>query len=147
MSTNRYLVLSGHAQNSEEAISICADALHKAGIVGDEFGRKCCVRERSYPTGLPTEIPVAIPHCKDTGIQENAICILRLDKPVTFYRMDDDEEKIETRLVLNLAIKNPNEHLAVLQNLMGFLNNSDEIRRCMELPETELIDYLTAKIG
>lgn len=144
---NRYLVINGHAENAEEAIFLCASALKAAGIVGSEFGAKCCLRERDYPTGLPTAIPVAIPHCKDDGITENAICLLRLDKPVTFYRMDDDEEKIETNLIFNLAVKNPNEHLAVLQSLMTFLNNDAEIENCLDMPESTLIDYLSKKIG
>lgn len=144
---NRYLVINGHAENAEEAIYLCASALNAAGIVGSEFGAKCCLRERDYPTGLPTAIPVAIPHCKDDGITENAICLLRLDKPVTFYRMDDDEEKIETNLIFNLAVKNPNEHLAVLQSLMTFLNNDAEIENCLDMPESTLIDYLSTKIG
>lgn len=144
---NRYLVINGHAENAEEAICLCANALNAAGIVGSEFGTKCCLRERDYPTGLPTAIPVAIPHCKDDGITENAICLLRLDKPVTFYRMDDDEEKIATNLIFNLAVKNPNEHLAVLQSLMTFLNDAAEIENCLEMPESALIDYLGKKIG
>ena len=144
---NRYIVVNGYAKDAEEAIMLCGNALHAAGIVDSKFGSKCYLREKNFPTGLPTKIPVAIPHCKDDSITENAICILRLDKPVTFYRMDDDEAKIETNLIFNLAIKNPDEHLAVLQNLMEFLNNHTEIKHCLDMMDIELVDYLTQKIG
>ena len=61
--------------------------------------------KNDYPTGLPTEIPTAIPHAKVSGIKENAICLLKLESPVIFRRLDDDTEQVETDLIFNLAIK------------------------------------------
>ena len=55
----KYLVIQGTANSSEEAITLCGEALHKAGIVGEDFGKACVEREKDYPTGLPTEIPTA----------------------------------------------------------------------------------------
>ena len=50
----KYLVIQGTANSSEEAITLCGEALHKAGIVGEDFGKACVEREKDYPTGLPT---------------------------------------------------------------------------------------------
>src|SRR5699024_4946735 len=101
----------GTADNNEEAIKLCGDALYKAGIVNEDFGKLCVEREKDYPTGLPTQIPTAIPHAKATGIKQNAICLLKLEHPVVFRRLDDDMEEVKTDMVFNLAIKDPNEHL------------------------------------
>ena len=49
----KYLVIQGTANSSEEAITLCGEALHKAGIVGEDFGKACVEREKDYPTGLP----------------------------------------------------------------------------------------------
>ena len=147
MSANKYFILRGHADNQMEAIGLCGKKLHEAGVVADTFAAKCQKREKDFPTGLPTEYPVAIPHCKDDGISENAICFLKLDKPVVFYRMDDDEQYIETDMVFNMAIKDPNEHLEALQNLMGFLSDSENLEKCRKLDDAEMIVFFEEKIG
>ena len=144
---SRYLVIRGDASDASEAIRLCGTALYEAGIVPANFAESCIEREKEFPTGLPTEIPTAIPHAKVEGIKENTICFLRLEKPVTFRRMDDDLEEIETDMIFNLAIKDPNEHLEVLQNMMLFLDDEESISKCRELPEEEVIAYLQEKIG
>ena len=137
----KYLVIQGTANSSEEAITLCGEALHKAGIVGEDFGKACVEREKDYPTGLPTEIPTAIPHAKVSGIKENAICLLKLESPVIFRRLDDDTEQVD------LAIKDPNEHLQVLQRMMEFLNNKEVLLKCKELSNEETVAYLTEQLG
>lgn len=42
----KYLVIQGTANSSEEAITLCGEALHKAGIVGEDFGKACVEREK-----------------------------------------------------------------------------------------------------
>ncbi len=44
------------------------------------FMNACIEREKEYPTGLPSEVPVAIPHSKVEGIKDNCVCFLRLKK-------------------------------------------------------------------
>lgn len=144
---NRYIVIHGSAKDNEEAIRMCGDALYSAGLVSRQFGELCMKREREYPTGLPTEIPTAIPHAKDDGIVESSVCFLKLDEPVTFKRMDDDTLDVETDMIFNLAIKDPNEHLTALQNMMTFLNDSEALLKCKTLSGDELVDYLQKNIG
>lgn len=144
---NRYLVIHGSAVDREEAIRMCGEALFREGLVSEQFAQLCINREKDYPTGLPTEIPTAIPHAKDVGIKESSVCFLKLDKPVAFRRMDDDTAEVETDMIFNLAIKDPNEHLAALQNMMAFLNDSEALLKCKELSDDELISYLQKNIG
>lgn len=54
----KYLVIQGTANSSEEAITLCGEALHKAGIVGEDFGKACVEREKDYPTGTISEVPM-----------------------------------------------------------------------------------------
>lgn len=146
MGTNRYIILHGSAKDRNEAISMCGEALYKAGIVSSQFAKLCMIREREYPTGLPTEIPTAIPHAKD-NITENSICFLKLESPVAFKRMDDDSQVVLTDMIFNLAIKDPEEHLKVLQNMMTFLNDSTALKKCRTLDDDDLIAYLQQHIG
>lgn len=147
MAKNRYLVIEGSASDCAEAITLCADALYQAGLVGERFGENCRIREIDYPTGLPTDIPVAIPHCKDEGITENSICFLKLKQPVLFYRMDNDQESIETNMVFNLAFKDAEAHLEALQSLMRFIGNAEALQVCRELSGAALIQYLEENVG
>ena len=144
---NRYVVIHGTAADNLEAIRLCGSALYKAGIVREEFAELCAEREKEFPTGLPTEIPTAIPHVKDEGITENAICLLKLEQPVIFSRMDDDTETVETDMVFNLAIKDPNEHLTVLQNMMVFLNDPEVLTKCKALSDEETVAFLQERLG
>lgn len=143
----KYLVIRGKAVNAEEAIRLCGSTLYKAGIVSKEFGERCVEREKHFPTGLPTKIPTAIPHAKAEGIVQNAICFLKLDHPVTFRRLDDDTEEVQTDMIFNLAIKDPNEHLGVLQKMMVFLNDPEVLLECRNLSDKETIDYLEKQLG
>lgn len=147
MAENKYVVIHGNAANAEEAILMCGEALYKEGIAGADFGKKCVIREKDFPTGLPTEIPVAIPHCQDDSVKANAICVLRLEKPVEFKRMDDDEESVMTDMLFNLAVMDADEHLEALQNLMLFLNNTELFKECRDKDDEELITYLKKHIG
>ncbi|MDD3185762.1 MAG: PTS sugar transporter subunit IIA [Anaerostipes sp.] len=137
-SKNIYLVTEGSAKNWEEAIRLCGKCMQENGSVKNQFTEDCITREKEYPTGLPATVPVAIPHSKAHGINENCICFLRLNQPVRFYRMDDSEEYVDTRLVFNLAIQQADDHLEFLQKLMQLVLNEAILSKCLELPLDEI---------
>lgn len=147
MNNNKYVIVEGKANNWEEAIKICGTALYEAGLVAESFAEKCRIREVEYPTGLPTKIPVAIPHCKDEGIKENSICLLKLEQPVEFFRMDDDQKSVMTDMIFNLAIKDAEGHLEALQKLMLFVNDVDKLKKCRMMQGDALVHYLEEHIG
>lgn len=67
--TNHYLAIEGEAKDWEEAIRLCGQAIADAGYADETFMNACIEREKEYPTGLPSEVPVAIPHSKVEGIK------------------------------------------------------------------------------
>jgi PTS system galactitol-specific IIA component len=117
------LTVSGFARNWEEAIRLCGRKMSDYGCVELTFADECILREKEFPTGIPTKIPIAIPHAKSTNIKKDCICLLRLDSPVIFNRMDSSEESIEVELVLNLALKDADEHVVFLQKLMSVMQD------------------------
>lgn len=142
-----YLATEGSADNWEQAIILCGEYMISQGSVNKDFMEACIEREKEYPTGLPADIPVAIPHSKAAGIKENCVCFLRLDKPVRFYRMDDSEEYVDTQLVFNLAIKEADDHLEFLQKLMQFVLDVDTLNKCSEIPLDEIPAFLEEELG
>ncbi len=144
---NIYLATEGCAADWEEAIRLCGSHLMEYGSVGQDFVDGCVEREKEYPTGLPSDIPVAIPHCRSDAVRENSICFLRLKHPVRFQRMDDDMEYVEPRLIFNLAIKAADDHLEFLQKMMDFVTNNGALEKCLELPLEDIPAFIGEKLG
>ena len=123
--TNHYLAIEGEAKDWEEAIRLCGQAIADAGYADETFMNACIEREKEYPTGLPSEVPVAIPHSK----------------------VDSDEESIETTAVFNLAIKDGDQHLEFLQTLMQAVMNKEVVENCMTKELNEIPQYLQEQLG
>lgn len=122
------IAIEGQAATSEEAIRLCAAALEARGIVGPGYAEDCLAREAEYPTGVISEVPVAIPHCRSEAILGNGLCYLRLSSPVDFRRMDDDAEAVGVRSIFNFAV-GEGDHLTVLSRTMQLVANAEAMRR------------------
>lgn len=141
-----FLAIEGQAATAEEAIRLCGSALEAQGYVTAAFAQGCIDREVDYPTGLPTAIPVALPHCKSEAILKSALCYLRLSEPVSFRRMDDDEQSVSVRHVFNLAIA-PGDHLEFLSKTMQLLADDTLLSQFEAMPVAEVQAYLKEKLG
>lgn len=135
---SHYIAITGQASTCEEAIRLAGQALQEAGYVGNGFIKGCTDREKEYPTGLCTDIPVAIPHCQSDEILKTGVCYLRLQEPVVFRRMDDDEETVATRHIFNLAIKGADNHMGFLQKMMGMVTDLEVLKLLESAPIEEI---------
>lgn len=124
----KFFTIRAGAKDNADAIALCASKLFEEGCVTSEFGSNCIRREENFPTGLPSAIPVAMPHSEVEGVKEDALCLLILNEPVTFKRMDDDEQEIDAKMVFNLAITDPANHMTVLKNLMQAFYSLDTLK-------------------
>lgn len=77
-------VIEGEAKTWEEAISLTSTMLLENRCVKETFLKSCIKREIAFPTGLPTQVPVAIPHTDPAHVNQNAVCVLRLKNSVMF---------------------------------------------------------------
>lgn len=136
------LVINAEAANYEEAIRCAGQHLYERGYVKNNFADECVKREGVYPTGLPTAIPIAIPHCASKFVEKESMCVLRLKDKVDFQRIDDAEQSVSAALIFNLALKNDEEHVVFLQKFITALGSEegDFVKECMnvtckEVPE------------
>ena len=91
-----YLAVTLSGDNDKEVIKQMASALEEEGYVKDTFADAIVKRESVYPTGLPVgQINVAIPHTDPEHVNNAAICLGILDKPVTFNVMGMEGETTE----------------------------------------------------
>ncbi len=145
-SKTEFLAAEGSAGDWEEAIRLCGKHIVEAGYADQRFVEECVAREREYPTGLPSDVPVAMPHCKSEGIKKNCVCFMKLDSPVEFRRMDDDSQTIKTRIVLNLALKS-DDHLQFLQKLIGLVMDSETVGQCLSAPLEDVPALLAKEVA
>ena len=143
-------VIEGEAENWQEALRLTADRLQQEGCVKDDFYECCKKREEEYPTGLTENCPVAIPHTTKDHVIKQAICALRLRHPVMFQRMDDPDEQVEVKYVLNLALLDDSEHVEIIARGIRYLKDDRALKE-MDAASKEDLEkllknkFLTAK--
>jgi PTS system galactitol-specific IIA component len=113
---------------SEEVINTLSERLYHAGYVKQGFAEAVIDREREFPTGLPCEIPVAIPHCDPTHCNHSAISLGLLKNPVTFGEMGDNNHYVLVDIVFLLAINNPDQQVIWLRRLTDFFQQANLMR-------------------
>jgi Phosphotransferase system mannitol/fructose-specific IIA domain (Ntr-type) len=119
----KIVVIEECVDNWNEAIGKTAQALYKKGYVKSTFEQQCIEREKNFPTGLNTQLPIAIPHTEAEFVNESSICFLRLKKPVPFRSMEDPSEFVEVQYVLNLAISEGKEQVPMLAKVIETFQN------------------------
>ena len=115
------------AASDTQAISVLVAALAAADYVAPQFAADVLARERTFPTGLPTEpIGVAIPHADPDHVYRSAIAVGLLTEPVTFKRMgSNSDSEVAAQLVFLLAIKEIEKQVELIRELMAVLQNGD----------------------
>lgn len=138
-------VIEGEAENWQEALRLTADRLQQEGCVKDDFYECCKKREEEYPTGLTENCPVAIPHTTKDHVIKQAICALRLRHSVMFQRMDDPDEQVEVKYVLNLALLDDSEHVEIIARVIRYLKDDSALKEMDAASLTELETLLKNK--
>ena len=130
----------------------CVDAIHKVGArlfeggyVKDSYIDAVAAREDEFPTGLILEdINIAMPHTSGTHVNKPAVCVAKLKNPVVFGHMGDPDTKVNAELLFMMAIKNPDEQVETLQNVMGVFTNSEAVAALKAASDEETL-YAVAK--
>ena len=114
------------ADAKEDVIRVLAGKLVEQGFVDSEYVTKVVQRERDYPTGLIFPgIRIALPHGSSEYVKTSAIAVGRCVNQPEFANMEDFSQKLKVDMVVLLAVKDPDRHLTILNNLIE-LFTSDE---------------------
>ena len=113
------------AVDDASALSALTDAAELAGLVRPTFRAALLERERSYPTGLPTVIPVAIPHADVEHVITPAIGVALLEHPVDFGEMGGSGSTVAARVIVLLLVTEPHEQVDLLVRLIGVFQAED----------------------
>lgn len=126
---NRELILVGlEASTADQAIRILAQNMRDKGYVKDTFVEAVLQREATYPTGMPTEVPVGMPHTDVEHCLRPGISLGILKSPVLFQTMGEPARSVAVNLIFLLSVVNPANQVKVLHRLIDFFQQSAKIR-------------------
>ncbi len=130
------------AADNEDILRQLARQLYAQGLVNEGFEDNVITREHNYPTGLPVECEykVAIPHTDVQYVLHDRVCVATLNEPVTFECMGDPDTKLSVKTVIMMAIKEKDQQLPVLKQLINLVvRNSELINRLGDAADGDAI--------
>lgn len=117
-------------KNDLEIIDTLATLLYKNGYVKQSYSKAVQEREKVFPTGLQTTtIGFAIPHADSSHVLRTTVAVATLKKPVKFRAMDNPEVQYSVKIVMMLAIKDPDAVVTVLQKVVSLLKDEPILKR------------------
>jgi len=122
-----------------------ADRLFEDGSVKKTYFEAMLKRERSYPTGLPTDrIKVAIPHAEVEHVNYSAFAIATLPEPVKFGEMGaGPESTLDVQIDTMLANADPEEQVKTLRKMVDLFDEPDSLQAIMAANSPkEVVDIL-----
>lgn len=124
-----------------------ADTLLAQGYVKDTYAHALAEREKLFPTALEVgEVNVAIPHCDTEHVNEPAVCVGLLKKPVAWRRMDDPDATCDVSLVFMLALNEPHDHLAMIQKIVGIIQDQELSKKVAANSAAEAYELIAPRL-
>jgi len=87
-------------KSSAEVIELLGNALFNRGFVEEGFVESIIEREKKFPTGLSTFIPIALPHTTPDFTKKEGFAIATLKEPVGFKDMGNPKHTLKVKIVL-----------------------------------------------
>jgi PTS system galactitol-specific IIA component len=135
------------AKTDTEVIRLLSNLALEQGFIEELFIEKILEREKAYPTGLPTEVQIAIPHVSD-GCIKSFFSVAVLREPVKFASMDGSDDPIMAQIVFLFGITNPTHQVKVLKKFCTIFQDSNLLRDCISIKDRkELLSMLKTALG
>jgi PTS system galactitol-specific IIA component len=141
------LILMGtEASSGEEAIRLLSRRLEQGGYVRPTFADAVLEREKTFPTGLPTEPPVAIPHTDVEHCLKPAVAVAMLKRPVLFQAMGRGGD-LRVGVIFLLSITDPQAQVGWLGRLVQFFQKTGHLKELAEARSPgEVADILNQRL-
>jgi len=136
-----------NASSAIDALQKIATHGYAEGLVHETWLDAVVAREKEFPTGLPTPIPVAIPHTDSAHVKGDGIGFFRLSTPVSFGEMGSVDEVIPVAIVIPLLITNPEEQVDLLMAVIGAVQDEPFVSQLMSARSLIEVAALFVKKG
>ena len=117
------------ASTKEEVIKVLADKLKAKKYVDDGYYDKVIQREKNYPTGLPTVIPIALCHTERESVLKSALAVGTLKHPVEFQQMGSPELTVKAEIVFLLALNDPKDQIPWLMKMTSVFKDKETMKK------------------
>ncbi len=135
------------AQDREEVIRMLSGKMNACDFVEKGFEQAVLAREKQYPTGLPTKIPVALCHVEAEYVKQTAMAVATLKKPVEFHNMGDPQAVLDVEIVFLLTILDPKQQVFYLRKLMELFKDGTLPSLKAAKTKKEVVALLAQKIN
>lgn len=113
-------------RTAPELLSALAKQAIAQGYAEATFEQALIDREATFPTGLPTPVPVAIPHTDVQHVIRPALAAALLDPPVPFGEMGGSPDKsVDVRVAIALLVTDPKAQVELLVRVLGVVQRPD----------------------
>ncbi len=127
----------------EDVIKILADKLKAQGLVKDGYYENVIKREKDFPTGLPTVIPVALCHTEAQYVNQSAMAVGTLAQPVEFNEMGTPERNIQAEIIFLLALKDPKDQINYLKQMVTVFKSKETLEKIRDATDpVALVTFL-----
>ena len=133
MIAQRLIIRQLDAVDDEAVIRALSARLARAGCVREGFCEAVIERERVYPTGLASEIPIAIPHTVPEYCCRAGLAVALLDRPVTFREMAVRDRAVSVQIVFLPTITELGTNIAWLARLTDIIRETAFLRTMLSM--------------
>jgi PTS system galactitol-specific IIA component len=120
------------AASADEALRLLVARLVDAGCVDSRYADAVIDREGAFPTGLPTDPPVALPHADPDYVLRSALAVGVFDEPIAFREMGSPDRELRVRLVFLLALRAKEDAASLLRQLVLQFREGDRLTRLQD---------------
>lgn len=121
---SKLIKLNQEFESQRELFEYVSDILEEENYTEDTFFDAIREREKVFPTGLQTDmVNLAIPHTDVLHVKRPFIFVVTLNKPIKFIQMGTFDEWVDIDTVFILGIKEPQEQVGLLSNIMTQFRN------------------------
>ena len=122
------------ADSWEDAIGQLGARMWEAGFTDSAYTGCVIERERSFPTALQLDsVAVALPHGASEHVWVPSIAVGTCKRPVPFCSMVDPSKTLDVRLVVLIAVNEPESQLEVLSSFSRFLTDPAFVQKVLAM--------------
>lgn len=116
----------GSAADWREVLGRFGALAEQEGFARPGFSEALIQREEEYPTGLPMQIPLAIPHAYPEFVIQPGVGVALLDPPVSFREMGGEEDQwLSVRLVVLMLATQEIAHTSDLSAIIRIFKGTE----------------------
>lgn len=132
--------------SKEEAIKALAAGLYALDFVREGYVENVLKREETFPTGLPTSVPMAVCHTEAQYVKQSALAVGTLVTPIPFQEMGTPERTVNAEIILLVALNDPKQQVPFLKKLSTLFKDHDALVIIRDAQDPQkLVELLKAR--